>query len=242
MQDLLKDIELPHNPPKFGDMSPAKPAESRKVVQAKMERVQDRPQNDFDALLNKLKVPERAIPIEVPKEQAKPVPAPSKLSSLTEELGRELKELESIQMPPAVKLPDAVREVKPMFREPPQAPTPVIANAPRVKAPETKIKVSGTSQGSNPYLALVERAINEKWTAPPVDISGTTLIVVIKFRLFRTGTVSGVLIDRQSGNEYYDLAARRAVLSVDHLPSFPANITEPYYDIYFTFAVSERAG
>ena len=38
MQDLLKDIELPHNPPKFGDLSPAKPAEARKAVQAKLER------------------------------------------------------------------------------------------------------------------------------------------------------------------------------------------------------------
>jgi colicin import membrane protein len=242
MQDLLKDIELPHNPPKFGDMSPAKPVESRKAVQAKLEQTQERPQNDFDAVLNKLKVPEMATPIEVPKEQVRPAPVPPKLPTLAEELDRELKELKSIQAPPIVKMPNAVREVKPMFREPPQASPPVMASAPRVKAPETRIKVSGASPGSNAYLALVERAINEKWTAPPVDISGTALTVVIKFRLFRTGTVSGVLIDRQSGNEYYDLAARRAVMSVEHLPSFPPSITEPYYDIYFTFAVSERAG
>jgi colicin import membrane protein len=240
MQDLLKDIELPHNPPKFGDMSPGKPAESRKAVQAKLEQTQERPQNDFDAVLKKLKVPEMATPIEVPKEQVRPAPVPAKLPTLAEELDRELKELKSIQASPIVKMPNAVREVKPMFREQPQtAAPPVIANVPQVKAPVTKMQVSNMSSGSNAYLALVQRAINEKWTAPPVDISGTALTVVIKFRLSRTGSVSGVLIDRQSGNGWYDDAGRRAVLSAEHLPAFPAHITDPYYDIYFTFAVGE---
>ena len=115
MQDLLKDIELPHNPPKFGDMSPAKPAESRKAVQAKLERTQERPQNDFDAVLNKLKVPEMTTPIEVPKEQVKPAPAPPKLPSLAEELDRELKELKAIQAPPIIKMPNAVQDSNPCF-------------------------------------------------------------------------------------------------------------------------------
>ncbi len=240
MQDLLKDIELPHNPPKFGDMSPAKQAESRKVLQTKLERTQERPQNEFDAVLNKLKVPEMTTPIEVPKEQVKPVPAPPKPPSLSEELDRELKELKSIQAPPAVKLPDAVQEIKPMFRQQPQQVSPpIMTSVPRVKAPATKMQVSNMSSGSNAYLALVQRAINEKWTAPPVDISGTALTVVIKFRLMRTGMVSGVAIERQSGNGWYDDAGRRAVMSTEHLPPFPSHITEPYYDIYFTFAVGE---
>ncbi len=69
MEDLLKDIELPHNPPKFGDVSPAKPAESRKVVQTKLERTEERPQNDFDAVLNKLKVPEIDVQSKCPRSR-----------------------------------------------------------------------------------------------------------------------------------------------------------------------------
>jgi colicin import membrane protein len=248
MEDLLKDIELPPNAPKFGDISPMKPAESRKPLPAKLERAQEKPQNDLD-FLRKLKVPEMAAaPMEMPKESAKPVPAPPKLRSLSEELDPELKELKPIQAPPTVKLPEPVRETKPMFREPPvqqppvQQSPPVSASVPKVsKTPLTKMNVPGSS-GSNPYLALVQRAINEKWTAPPVDISGTALTVVIKFRLSRNGMISGVAITQQSGNDYYDLAGRRAVLSVDRLPPFPPDITEQSYDIFYTFAVGEGSG
>jgi hypothetical protein len=248
MEDLLKDIELPPNAPKFGDMSPTKP-ESRKPLPAKLERAQEKPQNDLD-FLKKLKVPEMAAaPMEVPKESSRPVPMPPKLRSLSEELDPELKELKPIQAPPTVKLPEAIRETKPMFREPPvrqtpvqQQSPPVSASVPKVsKTPLTKMNVPGSS-GPSPYLALVQRAINEKWTAPPVDISGAALTVVIKFRLSRNGVISGVVITQQSGNDYYDLAGRRAVLSVDRLPPFPPDITEQSYDIFYTFAVGEGSG
>ena len=251
MEDLLKDIELPPNAPKFGDISPMKPAESRKPLPAKLERAQEKPQNDLD-FLKKLRVPEMAAaPMEMPKESSKPVPVPPKVPSLSEEFDRELKELKPIQAPPTVKLPEMTRETKPMFREPSvhqppvrQQPPPVSASVPKVqKVPETRLKVlSGSSPGSNPYLALVQRAINDKWTAPPVDISGVALTVVIKFRLSRNGVISGVAITQQSGNEYYDLAGRRAVLSVDRLPPFPPHLTESYYDVFYTFAVGEASG
>jgi outer membrane biosynthesis protein TonB len=250
MEDLLKDIELPPNAPQFGDLAPAKPAEMKRPVQAKFERPQERVPNDIDQVLKKLKVPEMAPPVEPPKEQARPMPVPPKIPSLSEELDRDLKELKPIQAPPTVKLPEPIREAKPMFRQPvqqqavPQQSPPVSAAVPKVQqVPETKLKVlSGASTGANAYLALVQRAINEKWTAPPVDISGTALTVVIKFRLSRNGTISGVEFKQQSGNGWYDDAGRRAVLSVERLPPFPPNITEQSYDIYFTFAVGEGAG
>ncbi|MGD9728982.1 MAG: TonB C-terminal domain-containing protein [Nitrospiraceae bacterium] len=251
MEDLLKDIELPPNAPKFGDLSPMKPAESRKPLPAKLEHAQEKPQNDLE-FLKKLKVPEMAAaPIEAPKESSRSVPVPPKVPSLSEdkELNRELKEFKPLQAPPTVKLPEPVRETKPMFREPPvrsapvqQQSPPVSASVPKIsKTPVTKMNVPGSS-GSNPYLALVQRAINEKWTAPPVDISGAALTVVIRFRLSRNGVISGVAITQQSGNDYYDLAGRRAVLSVDRLPPFPPDIAEKFYDIFYTFAVGEGSG
>jgi hypothetical protein len=255
MENLLKDIELPPNAPQFADLAPPKPAETKRSIQAKFERPQERAPNEIDQMLKKLKVPDMAAPpVELPKEkeQAKPMPVPPRITpSLAEELDRELKELKPIQAPPAIKLPEPVREGRPMFEKPPvqqqmvqQQPPPVTASAPKAqKVPETKLKVlSGSSAGSNAYLALVQRTINEKWTAPPVDISGTALTVVIKFRLSRSGLISGVEFKQQSGNGWYDDAGRRAVLSVERLPPFPPQITEQSYDIYFTFAVGEGAG
>ncbi|WP_447602699.1 energy transducer TonB [Nitrospira sp. Nam80] len=96
-----------------------------------------------------------------------------------------------------------------------------------------------TKESGNPYLALVQRAINEKWTAPPVDISGQVLTTVIRFRLQRNGIISNVTIERSSGNDWYDLSARRAVLSVDRLPPFPPDIDQSYFEISFTFAVGD---
>ncbi len=88
----------------------------------------------------------------------KPAPTPPKLPSLAEELDRELKEIKTIQAPPIVKLPDAV-QTKPMFRDQQQATPSVIASAPKVKTPETVLKVAGTATGSNPYLARVKARI-----------------------------------------------------------------------------------
>jgi hypothetical protein len=254
MEDLLKDIELPPNAPQFGELAPPKPAETKRPMQTKFERPQEKTPSEIDQMLKKLKVPEMSRPAELPKEKepAKPMPVPPKIApSLAEEVNRELKELVPIQAPPAVKLPEPVRENKPMFERPPvqqqasqQQALPLTASVPKAqKVPETKLKVlSASSPGSNAYLALVQRTINEKWTAPPVDISGTALTVVIKFHLSRSGLISGVEFKQQSGNGWYDDAGRRAVLSVERLPPFPPQLTEQSYDIYFTFAVGEGAG
>jgi hypothetical protein len=254
MEDLLKNIELPPNVPQFGDLAPSKPPERKRPIQTKVEVPQVRPPSELDQALRKLQVPQMApptSPMESSKEPAKPMPMPPKVSSLAEEMERDLKELKPIQAPPTVKLPEQARDATPMFRPPrvhqpavQQQPSQVSASAPKTqKVPETKLKVlSGSSSGANAYLALVQRAINEKWTAPPVDISGTALTVVIKFRLSRSGVISAVEFKQQSGNGWYDDAGRRAVLSVERLPPFPPNITEASYDIYFTFAVGEGAG
>ena len=190
-------------------------------MQAKLERAQERPQNDFDAVLNKLKVPEMAAPIEVPKEQVEPAPAPPKPPSLSEELDREFKELEKhSSAAKTVKMPDAVQKPNPCSANSRKR-FPVIASAPRVKTPETVLKVVGTATGSNPYLARVKARISSFWT--PVDaqsMQDQQLSVVVRFRLHRSGRVTDVIMGRPSGNEYFDLAARRAILSAEPLPSF----------------------
>jgi TonB family protein len=240
----MKDVELPLNAPKYGDLAPMKPAEVKKSAQPKLGAPE---RSDLDAMLKKLNVPDMAAPkAEVPPEPPKPNVAPAKRTSLSEEmtsdLDRELQDLKKLQAPPPVKTSEPVREVKPMFHEPqpPATAPPVAASIPRTK-PTPMLRVPGMS-GSNPYLARVQARISGFWTAPPVDISGKALTVTVRFRLERDGRVGSIVVEQSSGNDYYDMAAQRAVQSAIPLPPFPPDLTESYFDAHFTFAVGEAAG
>ena len=244
LRDVMKDVELPTDAPKYGDLAPMKPAEVKKTAQPKLGAPE---RSDLDAMLKKLNVPDMAAPqVAVPQEPPKPNVAPPKRASLSEEmtrdLDRELQDLKKLQAPPPVKTSEPVREVKPMFREPqpPAAAPPVTASIPRTK-PTPMLRVPGVS-GSNPYLARVQARISSFWTAPPVDLSGKVLTVTVRFRLERDGRVGSVIIEQSSGNDYYDMAAQRAVQSAIPLPPFPPDLTDSYFDAHFTFAVGEAAG
>ncbi len=49
-------------------------------------------------------------------------------------------------------------------------------------------------------------------------------------------------VEQSSGNEYFDLAGKRAVVTANPLPMFPADLTESYFDAHFTFTVGEQNG
>jgi TonB family protein len=108
--------------------------------------------------------------------------------------------------------------------------------------PATTIQVSGGDQGLKRYLALVQSRISAQWVAPPVDVTRRSYQVVIKFRLHRSGRISDVVVERPSGNGYYDDAGKRAVLSVGSLPPFPPSVGEDVLETHFTFTVGEDVG
>jgi TonB family protein len=109
---------------------------------------------------------------------------------------------------------------------------------PSVKAGNTTLTVPGMPPESNTYLALVRQRIINCWSAPPLDLTDQAYAVIVQFRLHRNGSVTGVTIEQSSGNEYYDLAGKRAVLSASPLPVFPADISDSYFDARFTFTSS----
>ncbi|QOJ33794.1 MAG: TonB family protein [Nitrospira sp.] len=170
---------------------------------------------------------------------------PSKRESLADEissdLNRELQDLKNLQTSPPVKYSEPTREIKPMFREaqPVASAPPLTSSVPR-STPESRLRVEGMP-GANPYLARVHARIRGFWTAPPVDISGKALTTIVKFNLERDGRVGSVIIEKSSGNDYYDMAAQRAVQAAIPLPPFPPDLTDSYFDAYFTFAVGEAA-
>ncbi|MDO9117424.1 MAG: TonB family protein [Nitrospira sp.] len=223
MRDLLKDIELPPDAPKFGDYSPAE----------KLKKVQE----PAVANVPKLKLPDVPVVSEAKVATKKPAdtkPRPSLTDELNRELDEELNKIKKLELP---------KESKAAPAESQPTPAPQLeAKAPSVKAVDTTLKVPGMAPGSNVYLAQVRRKISSMWAAPPVDVTAQTYRVVVKFRLHRDGSVSGVVIEQSSGNEYFDLAGKRAVVTAHPLPMFPADLTESYFDAHFTFTVGEQNG
>jgi colicin import membrane protein len=215
-KDILKDLELPPDAPKFGELTPAKSvAQPQPQAQAKV-KVPDLPR----------------IPDVVPEQVVK---APQR-TSISEELDRELEEeLKKVkEFKPAAKL-DIPKDV-------PAKPTPQQEAAiPQVKAPQTQLKTSG-SYGTNPFWGRVEAIIKANWEPPPIDVTGQTYSVVVKFRFYRNGTVKDVMIQQTSGNSYFDMSGQRAILKPRQFPSFPAEMTESYQDVEMVFRVGEIAG
>jgi TonB family protein len=92
---------------------------------------------------------------------------------------------------------------------------------------------SKPSLGKNRYLAMVEDAIDGQWIAPPLLAS--TPLVIMKFRISRSGEISRIHIAESSGHAYYDSAAQRAVQAVNPLPPFPSDISESFFDVKYRF-------
>ena len=219
-RDLLRDLQLPPDAPKFGDLSPATKLAAQSQQAAKVKA---------------LDIPR------VPDVAPDPVAKISQRSSVSDDLNRELEEeLKKIkQFQPAAKL-DIPKEVKPS--EAPVKPAPQQeAKVSSVKTPDTALKISGTA-GSNPYWARVQAVISSHWEPPPIDMAGQTYTMVVKFRLQRDGTIKDVVVQQSSGNAYYDLAGQRAVLKPRMVPAFPADMTDTYKDVEMVFRVGESVG
>lgn len=172
-------------------------------------------------------VTETKEPVKKPEAKRQP----SLTEDLNKELDEEFKKIKKIELPKAA----------PADTMPKPAPQ-IEAKAPSLKAVDSTLKIPGMAPGSNAYLGRVRQRISSFWNAPPVDASGHGYVVIVQFRLHRNGSVTGVAIEQSSGNEYYDLAGKRAVLSATPLPVFPPELTEPYFDAHFTFTVGESQG
>lgn len=218
IKDLLRGIKLPPQAPNLGDVAPAEiEAPVQRVQPAKTDPAPRKLKREIDQLLNGLSVPDTSATA----EPAPPTRTPA--STLT-------KQLQSLELPPAERSLSA------------PAPPLQTAKAASVQPPATKLQIAGIGTGSNAYLATVQRRISAQWIAPPVDISGRAYKVVVRFRLDRSGSVSQVAVETPSGNDYFDIAAMRAVLKADPLPEFPKDLTEPALDAHFSFMVGGEVG
>ena len=218
-KDILKDLELPPDAPKFGELTPAKAV------------AQPRPQAPA-----RIQVPDLPRIPEVAPQQAMKAPQRTSISEdLNRELEEELKKVKEFKPAEKLEIPKEVKEapIKPVAEQE--------AAIPQIKAPQTQLKTSGAS-GTNPFWGRVEAIIKRNWEPPPIDVMGTTYSTVIRFRFYRNGTVREVVVQQPSGNSYFDDAGRRAILKQAQFPVFPAEMTEAYQDVEMVFRVGESAG
>jgi len=87
------------------------------------------------------------------------------------------------------------------------------------------------------YLGLVDYKISTNWV--PVGTGGRDTVVVIRFRVLRSGQVRDMEMETSSGDAGLDTAAMRAVRQSIPLPPFPNLLTDPFLDLRYRF-VMER--
>jgi colicin import membrane protein len=225
-RSVLQEVTLPPEAPSMADVksvradAPVPPARTLK----------DR---DLEKLLSNLTVP---TPVSSPVFKEVPTPvrsSPSRPSVLDEmqKLHEEMqKQMRNVEPPPR------------QTASQPSPPTPAPVMKASLRNPATAIQAQGMGSGSNPYLLLVQRQISGAWVPPQVDPTVQSFQVIIKFRLFRNGSVKDVIVEQTSGNEYYDMAGKRAILAATPLPAFPEEMSEAYLDTHFSFMVGQQSG
>lgn len=131
----------------------------------------------------------------------------------------------------------------------PTAPAPVSAPAPAVasvgagKGSGVEVAGTGAITGAGvtvlaSYLTLVDWKIQQNWVPMGAAVAPET-VVVVRFRVFRSGQVRDVELESTSGNASLDASALRAIRQSLPLPPFPNLLTEPSLDLRYRF-VMER--
>ncbi len=84
------------------------------------------------------------------------------------------------------------------------------------------------------YLTLVDNKIRSNW----VPVGGKPEdVVIVRFRVLRSGQVRDVELDASSGDANLDASALRAVRQSLPLPPFPNLLSEPSLDLRYRFVL-----
>lgn len=194
-----------------------------------------------------------------PAAAARPVPAPAPTEELTLP-GRQTARKAAPTPEPSLRPPSVTgRET---LRPAPSPPAPIAPGAPVVPGPAlvpqvaskaagagtgpakaSGVEVAGTGSGAGDtvlasYLTLVDWKIQQNWV-PVGAARGPETVVVVRFRVLRSGQVRDLELEAGSGNASLDASALRAIRQSLPLPPFSNLLTEPSLDLRYRF-VMER--
>ena len=99
------------------------------------------------------------------------------------------------------------------------------------------LRVAGFCSPNNPYWGNVEEQIDRMHRNIYRYHHRVEAPAVLTFRVMRNGQVADLDVVRSSGNNKFDLVAKRAVLAAVPLPPFPANMTKPFCQVQHQFKV-----
>jgi TonB family protein len=86
------------------------------------------------------------------------------------------------------------------------------------------------------YLSRVQAKVTERWAGKAIP--GQQPVAI--FEINRDGRLTGLAIERPSGNPYYDQAALRAITEAAPFPPLPAEFAGPVLRIHLGFNFAER--
>lgn len=91
------------------------------------------------------------------------------------------------------------------------------------------------------YIEAVRRAVNQNWLQNTIDPgvrAARRAKTTVTFTINRDGSVKNIRISESSGNRSMDDSASRALLSIEHFPTLPADYSGRYVDVTFDFDLS----
>ncbi len=90
------------------------------------------------------------------------------------------------------------------------------------------------------YKISVDKKLRRNWSAPPVGSMSEVHEAVVVFQISRNGKVNGAKIEKSSGNQYFDLAALRAVYDSDPLPPLPREYRKGTLLVHVSFLLNRN--
>lgn len=168
-----------------------------------------------------------------------PAPAPAPKPSVKPEPPPREEEGVRIEKQPKAK-------PKPETKAPEETPLPAARPAKSAEAPRVALPYADVGGGMRGqvaidaknfefayYLQQVRMLIARNWTPQPGLPAGTRAEVY--FRVARDGSITEPVVERTSGNEFFDQSARRAVLVTGHMPPLPLGWAGSDLGIHFGF-------
>jgi TonB family protein len=162
-----------------------------------------------------------------PAPAAKPAPAP------TEDTGVRIEKQK--QKPKPAEKPSEEAPAPPAAKPVPPTTAPVVAlpYADMGGGMRGQVAVDANNFEFAYYLQQVRVLIARNWTPQPGLPPGTHADVY--FRVSRDGSITAPVIERSSGNEFFDQSAQRAVIVTGHLPPLPFGWSGSDLGIHFGF-------
>ncbi len=187
------------------------------------------------------------VSMEIPKNNVSAVkPAPlTPAKFFTEPVAPKHDSVETLS--PSVEKPSLEKEV------PPEVPVPEAFN-PEKTGISAKALIGGAGGGSGKaangqgfvypyYLSNIEHKISTQWSPPRTTSVGkktrASNVAIVGFLIQQDGRIDSksIVVEKSSGNAFFDMAALRAIHNANPMPPLPKGISDALR-VHFTFAVS----